>query len=77
MMIDAVLDEEATEFHPGYTVYTIDIFVPQQDTQTVVLKREIVHGTFSSEEKIHPALLKIAINCIKEYIAKIHTQSSY
>jgi hypothetical protein len=77
MKINAELDEDSIEFHPGYTKYSVDIDVPNQEGQTIIVKREIIHGSFTSEDKVHPVLLKVAINCVKDYIAKIYTQSNY
>lgn len=77
MKIETYLDEDATEFNAGSTVYSVDIMIPKQETQTVTLSRDSVHGTITCKDKIHPALLKLAIDCVKDYIAKIYTQSSY
>jgi hypothetical protein len=77
MDIDVQLDEEETEFHPGYTKYTVDIFMKDKEPQTILVKRDMIHNTYVPEGKAHPVLLKMAVDCVKNYVAKIYTQSSY
>lgn len=78
MKIYSEVNEELTEFYPGNTEYTVNIFIPKQEKQSLVIVRDIVHNSYSCvDKKAHPALIKIAINCVKDHVAKIYCQSSY
>lgn len=77
MKIETVVDETKTAYYPGYVRYSVDVFIPKQEKQTISIKREIIHNSFSFEGKVPELLQHIIISSIKEYVAKIYVQSDY
>lgn len=78
MKIHSEVNEELTEFYPGSTDYTVYIYIPKQDKREVCITRDMFHNSYTcSDKKANPALVQIAVACVKEHVAKIYTQSYY
>lgn len=78
MKIHSDVNEELTEFYPGSTEYSVNIFIPQQEKQVLIITRDMINNSYScSNKKAHPSLVQIAISCVKNHVAKIYCQSSY